>query len=326
MSYVYFDHAGRFPFDPRKTEYSHVNAWWLAECSFLAYTHPGYARMAFALEGFPGFRFFQNNSVECMVAWNASSAVVVFRGTELRSVSAIREISTDLNAAPTPFNGDGQVHRGFFQAFKDVFDGDDGLAPFLTELIEAAPKRPLWITGHSLGGALATLLFSVTPTATGLYVFGSPRVGDGAFAASCAGRPVWRVENGLDPIVHLPPAVKTLKVEYVPVGSLKYLDEAGEITETRPEFSSARMKRRFGLTVRRQLREVGRIFKRGKWWDRRIAREVVEQLGTHLRQSRKEWKRYLHEVERETGMNIDDHMPVLYTNRLWNKAVSSRQG
>ena len=35
--YVYFEHAGEHPFQPLAVGYSPVNAWWLAEASFLAY-------------------------------------------------------------------------------------------------------------------------------------------------------------------------------------------------------------------------------------------------------------------------------------------------
>mmetsp|Transcript_20689 Transcript_20689/g.52834 ORF Transcript_20689/g.52834 Transcript_20689/m.52834 type:complete len:329 (+) Transcript_20689:73-1059(+) len=76
----------------------------------------------------------------------------------------------------------------------------------------AGPK--LWITGHSLGAAVATLAmlslknqgFQVEPA----VVFHSPRLGNAAFARAFAQafsgfRPFWRVTRDLDPVPLLPP-------------------------------------------------------------------------------------------------------------------------
>jgi hypothetical protein len=52
--------------------------------------------------------------------------------------------------------------------------------------LEGAAKKRLWVTGHSLGGALAKLwaLWAVARghEVAGVYTFGQPRVGDASFA------------------------------------------------------------------------------------------------------------------------------------------------
>ena len=118
MDYSYFEKPGRLKPDFKDTEFSSVNAWWFAECAFLSYCHPGFARMAWKLAGFEGFRFFQGKGTECMVSWNRKALIVSFRGTELKSRSAFHEIATDLNAQPVPFEEGGKVHKAFWTAWK----------------------------------------------------------------------------------------------------------------------------------------------------------------------------------------------------------------
>lgn len=77
-----------------------------------------------------------------------------------------------------------QVHAGFDADYKST-------APAMKEalgyVLSKFPTSPLWITGHSLGGALAMLaaldLHSNHSIATaGVYTFGQPRLGNQALA------------------------------------------------------------------------------------------------------------------------------------------------
>ncbi len=82
--------------------------------------------------------------------------------------------------------------------------------------IEAYCKReskPLYVTGHSKGGALAFLasyrLSRTLKKPTAVYTYASPRVGDGAFAAAavtCEFQGTLYVEYQGDLVPHLPPA------------------------------------------------------------------------------------------------------------------------
>ena len=66
--------------------------------------------------------------------------------------------------------------------------------------------QAIWITGHSLGGALAVLLaatlWEAEQPVTGLYTYATPRVGDSAFAGrlneDMADGAHWRVVNAGD--------------------------------------------------------------------------------------------------------------------------------
>jgi triacylglycerol lipase len=74
------------------------------------------------------------------------------------------------------------VHQGFQNA----------LFPALTKILTAIRiidphfQKDIWVTGHSLGGALAVMFVSMLAEedidVRGLYTFGAPRVGDKAFA------------------------------------------------------------------------------------------------------------------------------------------------
>jgi hypothetical protein len=74
-------------------------------------------------------------------------------------------------------------------------------------------RRSLWITGHSLGGALAMVTAAFlanvpNPGVAGVFTYGQPRVGDPQFRVryeSSLGRVTFRCVNDRDLVPHLPP-------------------------------------------------------------------------------------------------------------------------
>ena len=111
------------------------------------------------------------------IAVDESRLLAAFRGTEslpdwLTNLQTVRD--------PGPWRNT-RVHEGFQDAFHAA-------ALRIGETIgRERGDRQVWLTGHSLGGALAvllaaTLLESAIPV-TGLYTFGAPRVGNNAFAS-----------------------------------------------------------------------------------------------------------------------------------------------
>ena len=306
MNYLYFEGANQYPFQPNNTEFSEVNAWWLAECSLLAYCHPGFARMAFKLAGFEQFTFFEGTGTECMAAGNQEALIIAFRGTELKSLSALYELKTDLDSMPVAFAEGGKVHQGFAKALDEVWSGEQGLKQFIEQQIVDFPDRPIWLTGHSLGGALASLCFAKVPQATGLYIYGSPRVGNQQFIEQINHRPIWRVEHAKDPIPMLPPNLPAISFGFEDVGELVYIHSNQQIDYQRPEKSPTEYKALIVNTFKAQEQR------------RRSLSVDLTEINQHLLESFKEWRDNLKQWQADSKISFTDHMPIYYCVKLWN--------
>jgi Lipase (class 3) len=115
--------------------------------------------------------------------------ILAFRGT-----SSVAEWLEDGDALlKINEQGAGSLHEGFARHFA-------GMWPWLKKI-----RAPRWITGHSLGGAMAVIAGQAFPewNAKPTYTFGAPRVGNRDFVAGCT-VPHWRVVNDLDPVPRLP--------------------------------------------------------------------------------------------------------------------------
>jgi hypothetical protein len=144
--------------------------------------------------------------------------VVAFRGTEPQERSDIRQ---DARFWPTAWDGGGDVHTGFAEAFEAIREE-------FVAAIRGVSGR-LLLTGHSLGAAVATLAAAVVPASrradTLLCTFGSPRVGSEKFAESLAGITHLRYAGACDLVSWVPP------IELVPYrhhGILRCIDRAGK--------------------------------------------------------------------------------------------------
>lgn len=129
----------------------------LAYCNFPSVLEAALARVDFRLSAPP----FERGGTQAFLAESADRAVLVFRGSD-----EPLDWINNLNALPGRWRGTGAVHRGFSDSLEAVWPD---LAPFLQYA-----RRPLIVTGHSLGGALATLSASLVPC-DALMTFGSPR-------------------------------------------------------------------------------------------------------------------------------------------------------
>lgn len=98
------------------------------------------------------------------------------------------------------------VHAGFHLAWKEI---KDDVKMFVEKVLPGHSDYRIVITGHSLGGAVATLLatqFRYDDCDVDEYTFGSPRVGNLAFVHSATGKGIiQRVTHEEDPVPRLPP-------------------------------------------------------------------------------------------------------------------------
>ena len=158
------------------------------------------------------------------VGGDPPTAVVALRGT-----STAVEWWDDLHWNLVPFtrvSSGGKVAQGFYaiyNTFGTSVPAEQGSAPasttFAADVAGAAgqglsldldPKLPLVVCGHSLGGALATLLVADmaanTPLRPQAWTFASPRVGDSTFAAryGALSDVSWRIYNQVDVIPYFP--------------------------------------------------------------------------------------------------------------------------
>jgi triacylglycerol lipase len=135
-----------------------------------------------------------------------------------------------------PYRDIGRVHLGFQLGYNSIHDEVEA-----TLQQWSGHGRTLWITGHSLGGALAliaaaNLRLPIDPTKTeprpiaSLYTFGQPRVGSVGFCQACEvhfGSVYFRYINNEDIVTRIPPRKKI----YDDAGSIKYIDRNQEIHE-----------------------------------------------------------------------------------------------
>jgi triacylglycerol lipase len=137
------------------------------------------------------------------VACRKSEVFLIFRGT-MTTTEWIRDFSIHLTTYP--YKTFGKVHDGFIQ----TYDGfRKGIQDSLGRL---GPGRKLFIAGHSLGAALATLAAPDVVSMKGVkaatvYTFGSPRVGDRTFADdynSLFRERSFRIANSSDIVVAMP--------------------------------------------------------------------------------------------------------------------------
>lgn len=229
--------------------YSNKLALSLAKASMLVYQDIRYVIEVLERWGIKDtrddFQYFNNKEydTQAFIFRVDECIVLAFRGSQeirdwytnfsmqLRKFTIRREGQTTISSYK------GQVHTGFFLGWASV--EKDVLAQmkhWQEELKPGETLPPLLVTGHSLGGALATMaaasLQENNMSVAGLYTFGQPRAGDIAFTRqlnnTLPGK-VFRFINNNDVVPHVPPpfSIRNPTRFYAHLGTVKYFNSKG---------------------------------------------------------------------------------------------------
>lgn len=144
-----------------------------AELSMIAYLDEKQANRAARRLNFTHVDFYEQDGSQAYSFINETDHVIACRGTE---ASEWNDVRADLDAKTALAETIGRVHRGFKKEVDDIW-------PVLEKAL-IGNRRKLWFTGHSLGGAMATicagrcLLSHISSNPEQIYTYGSPRVGN----------------------------------------------------------------------------------------------------------------------------------------------------
>lgn len=238
---------------------SPANARFLAKASDLAYMPADQGASAYAAELGLNARLISVDNTQAYLAQNDDHIVVAFRGTESpASFEGLKDwlltdavnlliipqgrLGTDLIAAGVG----AKFHQGFVSAFEEIS------TPLFAALKEETARRdrPIWVTGHSLGGAVALICSWVMQrhflSVHQVYTYGGPMIGNklatAAYDKEFAGR-VFRYVNAPDPVPLLP-TISLIANEYVHCQKECFLGESSS-----PEAALSQFKTFAGRTV-----------------------------------------------------------------------------
>lgn len=193
-----------------------------AELAKAAYLDGKEAKERYRKAGYDWHVLKDIDGAQCHIVRNTKEKTMVlcFRGTEPDEFS---DIVADLRAFPRKSTTDGWVHSGFRCEIDKVWDE-------IVNTIKPFEDHRLYICGHSLGGAMATIATArLKNQVIALYTFGSPRVGTRSFVKSIFTKH-FRVVNNNDIVTRVPPRF----MFYRHHGELVYINHYGKIRKLTP--------------------------------------------------------------------------------------------
>lgn len=195
-------------------EFDPVLAWWLAELCRLAYTpdhveirrdkhgrSPDRSRLLAERSPFEEVDSVHKSGNQVSIYRfrdGRPGAIVCFRGSNKLRQWIMNSLIRPHGWKRFRREGDppgGFVHSGFYVLLKRVW-------PLVFAELEQCP-RPWIFTGHSLGGALATLASLVTKPDL-VCSFGAPKLGNDVLNRLVGETTVWRLVNDVDLVPRLP--------------------------------------------------------------------------------------------------------------------------
>jgi len=188
--------------------------------------------------------FFDNEGAQGHAACNDDDLIIACRGTQPTSLN---DLTADLDTIPKR-HGKGFVHAGFRREARKIL--------FLViEYVKKYPSRNIWITGHSLGAAMATYITQELEYAgyqvAGLYTYGSPRLGSHDYVEGIKTEH-HRFVNCNDMVPTVPPTVLGFRHH----GNLHYINFYGNIRQL------SRWQK-----IKDKWRAHKRAWSKGQWFD-----------------------------------------------------------
>lgn len=207
-----------------RAAYSDRTAWFMARCSELAYVQfeagqEQQLRDSLKELGLEFVKGFARDATCAFLARNDRFAVLAFRGT----TKDYRNILTDMDVRFHHDKSGAKIADGFSRAYALV---QDDIAAAVGAL---SPSLPLYITGHSLGGALALIAsIRILPSdrIAACYTYGCPRVGNHEFGDLLWKVPIYRQVHHSDIVPRVP-----FGFGYRQDGDLRYIKRSGALVE-----------------------------------------------------------------------------------------------
>ena len=163
-----------------------------AHIAATTYDNPKESKKKFKDQGYDIIEFFDVKGAQGYLLKGLDHHVLSFRGTEVTEKS---DVLADLKAGKNLEASGGKVHHGFKKEL-------DKLWPSIEKAL--ADVENVYVTGHSLGAAMATIAASrIQDKVLALVTFGSPRVGTRAFVNSLKVTH-HRVQNNCDDVTKVP--------------------------------------------------------------------------------------------------------------------------
>ena len=179
----------------------------LAEASLATYDDDATIKSSAPKWGYKNIDVVTSGAMRAFIASNDKCVILAFRGTDMNS---LRDWFVDARATSTKVRH-GKIHTGFYNAFKDMQrDIDRTLAR------HDAARKIFWVTGHSLGGALAGVYAYVSkfegllfhgPYIHKIVTFGQPLFANSELATVMRReffQRYYRVVNGVDIVSTVP--------------------------------------------------------------------------------------------------------------------------
>ena len=183
------------------------------------YDNPKTSTAKFKALGYKIIQFFDVEGAQAYLLTNNTITVLSFRGTEVTEKS---DVLADLKSGKNIEACGGKVHVGFKGEINKLW-------PNITAALEVNPGN-VYITGHSLGAAMATIAASrMQDRVIALVTFGSPRVGNTEFVKSVSVEH-YRVQNNCDDVTKVPFKL----MGFAHHGTHRYMNFNGEFRDLTP--------------------------------------------------------------------------------------------